>query len=330
MNSRVRFWLNAAAVAALLFPPCARAKDVLELQSHAAEDGWFHYRLRTLEDPFFNGIHIAGIGPWFTNYITSIVPEGWTNGFYNGTWNGIAYDGWAPQPRLNEISFSVQSGQHHFREGMVTLIIGLTSFDPMFSGGGYINLKALVPCRPEDASGGEQEMVTRAELVPDVVVDELIVTNGLVYGITFSWNGESTVQMEGSHDFVAWIPIARIHGYAPQTTWRTNVALNGFGSFFRLSLLSARHLPGLASQAGKGTRAGPTIPLQQQRIAGSKLLVMFISEPGKSYVIEQSEFGGEIFSRARVDASEAVTEVPLEIVHDRPSVKIHVRELTEK
>jgi hypothetical protein len=328
MNSILRFSLCVAAAICLFVPPCVLARDVFELESRATEDGWFHYRLRTLEDPFFTEIHIPAIGPWFTNYITSILPERWTN-IHNGSWNGIAYDETTPQPRLNEINFSVQSTEQHFREGKVTVIIVLQSFDPTFNGGGYINMKALVPCGPDEASGGNPKMVTRAQLVPDVILDELIVTNGLVYGVTFSWDGESTVQIEGSHDFGTWTPIARLHGYPGQTTWHTNVALNGFGNFFRLSLLSARHLPGFASQAAKELRAGRIIPLQQQRIAGSKWVATFLSVPGKRYVIEQSGLSGDFFSRTSVHATKAITEVALEIAHDRNIVGIQVRELSE-
>jgi hypothetical protein len=76
-------------------------------------------------------------------------------------------------------------------------------------------------------------MVARFELLPDLVINQLILTNGEVHGLTFSGTSLETVELQGSHDLTNWTAITQFEGSAPGT-WTTNASLNAYGEFFRL------------------------------------------------------------------------------------------------
>lgn len=221
-------------------------RDVLELETRYLGDGCFQYQLRTLYDPFFVDISIGQLAPiGFTNYVSNTVPPHWTNFFFGGQWNGILFDETAPQPRINEISFTVCSSLTSFRKDTNGFFFNLQltladCFEFRDLGAGRI-FPCLVPCAPEEADGSAPDLVFRQELIPDLKIDELILTNRDVYGLKFSWATTSTVELQGSHDFINWTPVARFFGDAPQTTWTTNSSLNAFGEFFRLRLIADRH-----------------------------------------------------------------------------------------
>lgn len=222
------------------------AREAIELESGYDGDGWFHYRLRTLEDPFLAGVQFGQLLPVpFPDYQTNTVPDDWTNFFSNEQWSGIIFDATNAQPRINEISFSVKSGSTHFKRkpyGFKTKVY--FTFADQYKGGlgGYLNLDCLIPCAPEEADGSPPTLVYRQELVPDVKIDRLVLTNQNIYGVTFSWAEPSTVELQGSFDMTSWTNIARFFGDPPQTTWTTNISLNQYGRFFRLSLVSNSHV----------------------------------------------------------------------------------------
>lgn len=242
-----RFLVLLLAVVACLFGTSVLfGRDAVELRSRYLGDGLFEYRLRTLEDHLFSEIKFSQLVPGpFTGYVSNTLPPHWTNGLYKGHWNGIHYDESLPQPRINEITFSVQTSSTHFRRepyGFGTILS--VHFDPQYFGGesegGYLNLDCLVPCAPEESDGSATVLVSRHEFVPDIVIDGLVFTNGHVHGLTFSWPVTSTVELQASHDLVAWTPVARFPGQSGQTTWTTNSPLEGFGRTFRLLLIDTR------------------------------------------------------------------------------------------
>src|ERR1039457_5862671 len=99
MSNRIQFVLIASIWTfgvAIVF-----GKDAIELESRYDGDGWFHYRLRTLEDPFLTEIYFGQLLPDpFANYLTNTLPDHWTNFFYVGKWTGIMFDRAVPQPRI--------------------------------------------------------------------------------------------------------------------------------------------------------------------------------------------------------------------------------------
>jgi hypothetical protein len=222
------------------------ARDVIEVESRYLGNGCFQYTLRTLEDPFVTDIFFGYLGPQpFTNYVSNTLPPHWTNSISEGNWWGIAYDASVPQPRVNETSFSVCSSSTSFRReqyGFQTTFAFLLAdcFQTRYWAGTF-NSPCLVPCAPEEADGSDHQMVFRFEIVPDLVINQLIVTNGEVHGVTFSWVSASTVELQGSHDLSYWTPVARLAGYSPATTWTTNSSLNACGKFFRLRAISVKN-----------------------------------------------------------------------------------------
>lgn len=226
----------------------AFGKDAVELQSRYVGDGWFEYRLRTLEDPFLSELTFDQLAPSpFTNYLESVVPTNWTNSFRDGEWRGIKFDNSVSQPRITEILFSVKSSSTHFRRESYGFNTGIhvTLAEDYFgreSLGGYLNLECLVPCLPEEADGSSPILISSHEFISDILLTELVVTDGSVHGVTFSWDNDSTVQLDASHNLAEWTPVARFFGSPPSTTWTTEESLNSYGTFFRLSLISARHL----------------------------------------------------------------------------------------
>lgn len=295
-------------------------KDAVEVESHYAGDGWFEYRLRTMEDPFFAGIEFGQLLPSpFTNYVENTLAPHWTNYFYKGKWTGLMYDASVPQPRLNEISFSVRSSSTHFRReqyGFGTMVYYEFTFPYQgLSGlGGYLNLNCLVPCAPEEADGSPDTLVSRMEVIPDIKIDELILTNGQVCGVTFSWVQPSTVELQRSEDLGSWETVARLFGDPPQTTWTTNVSLGSSGTFFRLLLVAASHV----SEAPAATLAAgdfqtiKEIPVVDQRLMGGQIRIGFPSAPNALYEVEHCEWRGDTIATKRIRASERFTPLVFE------------------
>src|SRR6266498_3593949 len=175
------------------------SRDVVEVESRYLGDGWFQYGLRTLPDPFIIEIGFANLVPYpFTNYVLSIAPPHWTNYFSKEEWWGIAHDQSGPQPRLNEINFSVRSSLTHFKQqphGFETFfaVILADCFRSTYIAG-YVNLPCLIPCAPGEADGSPPQLVARFELIPDLIINRLILTNGEVHGLTFSGVSIETVE----------------------------------------------------------------------------------------------------------------------------------------
>src|SRR5262249_30666081 len=147
-----------------------------EVESRYMGDGTFQYTLRTLEDPRIAQIGFGQLLPYpFTNYLSNTTPPHWTNFFYQGEWTGIMFDASGPQPRLNEISFSVSSSLTHFKlqpHGFET-ILAVTLADCLGgeSFGGYRNFDCLVPCSAEEADDSAPQLLSGAELFPDLVIN---------------------------------------------------------------------------------------------------------------------------------------------------------------
>lgn len=336
MNSkRIRTTLLAVIIWTLELS-VGLARDVLEVESSYRGDGWFDYRLRTLEDPFFKGIRFGQLLPDpFTNYVANTLPDHWTNFYYNGKWTGIMFDATAPQPRINEISFSVRSSSTHFRRanyGFNTSI--LLEFVDFYLGGGiggYVNLECLVPCAPEEADGSPAAIVSRREIIPDVTIDQLILTNGAVHGVSFSWSEPSTVELQGSHDLVNWTSVARFFGNPPQTTWTTNVPLNSFGAFFRLSLIANSHLANAQAATTLASQAQPSVetPIGSLQFIDHQIRIGFVSVPNTVYEVDYCEWLGGTIATKRIVASKAYTTVLFDLREPRRAAIFKARQLAD-
>lgn len=313
----------------------ASARNAMEVESSYLGEGWFEYRLRTLDDPFIKKITLFQLVPWpFTNYVESVPPAHWTNFFYSGDWNGIKSDNTEVQPRIKEVVFRAKSSFTNFRRRQYgfTSILGVQLADPYEGGaGGYINLDCLIPCAPEEADGSASNIVSSIELIRDMVIDELIHTNGEIHGLTFSWNQKSTVQLEGSHDTKQWTPIARFFGTPTQTTWTTNTALNPYGNFFRLSLIANRHFTnGLAMGTSLVHASGAgEIPIQSQQIVDGKIKIGFASIPDTHYELVHDQWSGPTQTVQQVTAVGSFTSVTFDLIESQRGGSFRVRQLTK-
>ena len=145
-----------------------------------------------------------------------------------------------------------------------------------------------MPCAPAEADGSLPTLVSRQEFVPDIKIDELIRTNQDIHGLTFSWSEPSTVEFQGSHN------LSRFFGDPPQTTWTTNVSLNSFGKFFRLSLIANRHLTNSQAFGAIVSKSqnSPEVPIESLEFVGSQIRIGFASVPNVTYALDECECSG--------------------------------------
>lgn len=313
----------------------ASSRNAIEVESRYLGEGWFEYRLRTLDDPFIKNITLVQLAPWpFTNYVESVPPAHWTNFLDSGDWWGIKADGTEIQPRLQEVVFRAKSNSTSFRRqqyGFVVVLV-LHMADPYEGGaGGYVSSDCLVPCTPEEADGSASNMISRVEIVRDMLIDELIHTNGEIHGLTFSWNQMSTMQLEGSPDMKNWTPIARFFGTPPQTTWTTNSALNPYGNFFRLSLVANRQLTTGLSAATLAARSLTTsdIPIQSQQVVDGKIKIGFASTPGIGYEVVYDQWSGQTQAVQQVTAAGSFTWATFDLIKPQPGGSFRVRQFSK-
>lgn len=331
IKNRILMSIVTAMVWAL-GPSTGLSKDCFELESHYNGDGWFTYDLRTLDDPLIAVIRLSALEPWFTNFVACTPPDHWTNYFFQGNWTGIMYDQSSLQPRINEINFSVQSGSTFFRRESLgfTAIVGI-QVAPILGGdwfGGYVRLDCLVPCAPQDADGSPPDLVSELELIPDVKIDGLIVTNGAVYGLTFSWAAPSTVELQGSHDLTNWTSVAQLFGSPPQTTWTTNVPLNSFGDFFRLRLLANTNNQASVTIASRSQQSSD-VPIVCQEIINGQIRVGFASVPNAVYEVASCEISGRAITAKQVRATNTFTSVLFPIGEPRNAARFGARQLIQ-
>jgi hypothetical protein len=300
----------------------AFGRDGMEVESRYDGDGWFHYRLRTLEDPFLASIDLRQLLPDpFPGYLTNTLPNHWTNSYYGDKWSGLMFDWTAPQPRINEISFSVRSTSRHFRRqaNRFHTILYLEFTDPYFFPGGgiggYVNLDCLLPCAPEQADGSPPALISRHEFIPDIKIDELIRTNQDIYGLTFSWAEPSTVELQGSHNLVDWTTVSRFFGNPPRTTWTTNVSLNRFGQFFRLSLIANSHLTKNRAAAAIISESdySPEVPIEGLKFIDSQIRIGFVSAPNATYLLDERAWSGPTIATRQIEATKAFTTLSFDI-----------------
>lgn len=291
----------------------ARATTFLELQSTYLGDGWFQYRMNVLNDPFFTQVSVTGLQIGFTNEIDhSTTSANWFN-----TDSANAYSSWSfssiPQPpfgvtcmiRSSETAYKLETNQFN-GDALVTSFLNLTGIYPgILSGGGVFsqnvvgcaNMPCLVPCPPEGADNSPTNFVYDLKLAPDVVIKQLIQTNGQIQGVDFLWGSEATFVLQGTSDFKNWTNIAYVWSYPPETIWTTNQTLNSRGSFFRLELVTDGHSTNLTPLVSN-LAVKPKIPIHTPpvitscRLTGENIVVgVSSSSPGQGYYLQALDSG---------------------------------------
>lgn len=193
----------------------------------------------------------------------------------------------------------------NFLDGAIVLVsLYLADFNPLPSSGvysqnivGYAGFPCLVPCSPEAADGSPTNFSYALKLLPDISIQQLIQSDGVVSGVDFLWEYDSTLLLQASTDLTTWTNVAYLWSYPPETLWTTNTPLNDFGNFFRLELVSNGHqtdLPPLNSNAvlvkPATAKASMTSSATIPRISGcqmtqGKIAVNVATQPNQHYTV---------------------------------------------
>jgi len=285
-----------------------RASTFLELQSTYLGAGWFQYQMKVLNDPFFTQVNVTGVQVGFTNetdHSTSATNWGntdWTNAY--SSWSFTNYV--SPTPpfaitwriRSSETAFKLQTNNFN-GDALVMSFLNMTGIYPGVLSGvvwgqnilGCANLPCLVPCRPEEADNSPTNFVYDLKLAPDVVIKQMIQTNGGIYGVDFQWDSAATFLLQGTADFKNWTNIAYIWSTPPETLWTTNQTLSSRGSFYRLELMTdgySTNVPPLGSNLKFAPNLfvpRPTV-ITGCRLNGGSMVVAFTSSPGQSCSVQ--------------------------------------------
>ncbi|HEX4350358.1 MAG TPA: hypothetical protein VH251_08215 [Verrucomicrobiae bacterium] len=248
----------------------ARATTFLQFQSTYLGDGWFQYQMNVLDDPFFTSVDVGAV-MIFTNQINqSTTSTNWINSASDASTSTWSSTGDWPERPYQE-TFLIRSSETSYRLGtnfdgaIAILSLDLAELNPAYVTGvysqnivGYAWMSCLVPCTPDEADNSPTNYTFLLKLLPDVGINQLIQTNGSIYGLDFTWDYESTFLLQGSADMNNWTNVAYVWSYPPETTWTTNTPLNSFGNFFRISMVANEHstnLPSLNSAATVTPRA---------------------------------------------------------------------------
>ena len=250
----------------------ARATTFLQFQSTYLGDGWFQYQMSVFNDPFFTEADITGVVVNFPGEIgSSTTSTNWSETDSEdalSTWSST--NGYPARPYQE--TFLIQSSDTSYRlatnfdAAVTTFSLFLTGFTPPLGGGGvysenvvgYAWMHCLVPCTPDEADGSPTNYVFVLKIVPDVAINQLIQTNGNIYGIDFTWGYDSTFLLQASTDLNNWTNAAYVLSNPPETIWTTNTPLNNFGNFFRIFLIADGYdtnLPALNSSTAEISKA---------------------------------------------------------------------------
>jgi hypothetical protein len=285
--------------------------------------GWFQYRMRAFNDPFFTQGSVTGAQIGFTNEIDhTAVSTNWAQTGYDNAYASWAFTNGTAPPLPYEITWLIRSSETTYKlqtnvfngDVIMQLSLAFAGIYPGVAGGvfsqniaGCAGLPCLVPCPPEEADGSPAHFNYKFKLAPDVLVDHLIHTNGAVHGVDFDWDSEATFMLQGTKDFNNWTNIATVWSYPPETSWTTNVALNDQGSYFRLQLMTDGHSTNLSSLVSSSPAVTPKIipntPLviTSCRLTGSNVAVVVSSSPGQGFTVQALD------SRLVVRQSQQVT-----------------------
>jgi hypothetical protein len=338
-----RFVIIVLLVGALGIPIRAQERHQVELESTYLGDGWFQYRLRSIDDPFFLFFDVMSLYvacPGFIQFGTnppdwesSVAPAGsWPES--TAIWEYPDCGTVACQSRPYERVFRVRSDRRHFNRRIGALVTMSLSMVGGYHGNaatvnmvGYMNLPALLPCAPEEADGSATNHLERVTLIslPDPQIDTLIRFGSEVRGVSFYYPESSTVRLEATRDFRTWSNITYIYGNSGVTGWSTNSSLNHFGDFFRLRLIAEGHatqLPPLESQLSSGYSAPPAVKSQattssfRVRPQDESLEVEIRAEPGTRHTIKLLSNSRETLQTRTIEVTNSLTRLVL----DRPTV----------
>jgi hypothetical protein len=236
----------------------------VELESTYLGEGWFRYRLRSIDDPFFlyfNMTFLTAAFPKFSEFTS--VSNGWSSLHYtNHTGPRVGWEysyDWPGQSRPYERVFFARTEHRSFKRGPYAQIGMSLSFLGGYHGYlathnivGFMPLHALVPCPPDEADGSPTNLLERFTVIdlPEIRIDDLVRSGSNIIGFSFTYPEESTVLLQGSRDFQTWTNVGYVYGNAGTTTFQSGTVLNPYGNFFRVLLAAEGHASLLTNAAG--------------------------------------------------------------------------------
>jgi hypothetical protein len=235
----------------------AQASTSLTLQSTCLGNGWFQYQLNMKKDPFVTSVSIQHF--WVAT--TNVDDQSTTSTNFVFGWDVLAYgqtyaewscaaSNWPPtDPPFTETfllhspetSWKMFTSSNRLAGANMDFTLQWNNLAPYGAGqtesivaGGH----CLVPGNPNEADGSPTNCTYVVELVPDIIINHLIQTNGSIYGVDLTWNGTSTFALQASADLNHWTNVTYIWSSPPETVWTTNAPLNSYGQFFRVALVA--------------------------------------------------------------------------------------------
>jgi hypothetical protein len=309
-------------LAALLGFGCgtASATTFLEFQSTCLGSGSFQYSMKVMKDPYITEAGFYGLYLPFTNLVDqSTSSTNWSCDGTNGAppWVSWSSDGDPVIPPCTN-TFLAQSSESSYRLANVTncdgtptgdgavVTLGLT-VNALFPGNsfvGYAWMPCLVPCSPDQADNSPTNFVFDLVLVSDIQINGLIQTNGVVCGVDFTYNYQSTLLLQATTDLINWTNVAYIWTTPPETIWTTNVSLGNYGQFFRLELVAGEYttnLPPLSSAvtlapgtAAKADATTTTAKVTNVHFVQGKVMVTVAAQPGQTLQVQAADSQGTL------------------------------------
>jgi hypothetical protein len=346
MKKRSILFLPFALLLALAPPSLARHQ--IELESTYLGDGWFRYRLTTVDDPFFAFFDLGSLSATFENRAEyGPTPDDWgtSTNFAGATaWEPIGPVLPGSQVRPYERTFLVRSLSRHFRQQVSALITmsfgtvgGYHGYATSINIVGYVNINALVPCPESEADGSPTNLLTKVSIInlPDVEILSLVRNGAATHGVTFRYDEASTLRLDGTADFRSWNKIAYLYCDAGVTTWTTNQPLDTFGNFYRLLLVAEGHvtnLPPLNASSSPGPLfvSANANPMKVPRCApvADGVEVTIATQPGNTYEISLLDGSARPVQSQSLTASSEVATVHFSTKPLRSVVLIQARDTT--
>jgi len=233
----------------------SQARYQVELESTYLGEGWFRYRLRSIDDPFFLFFDLASLGAPFVSRVEyGPTPSGWriaSNSLVSSgesvSWE-VEESPWvADQLRPYERTFLARSAETHLKTQLGAVFTMSLATVGGYHGPatsinivGYATCNALVPCASSEADGSPTNLLTTIQIIdlPDVEILGLVRDAAGTHGLSFRYDEASTLRLEASRGLDRWSNVAYLYGVAGVTTWTTNVSLDAYGNYFRLALVA--------------------------------------------------------------------------------------------
>jgi hypothetical protein len=318
--------LGGALLAALLCLAAGStsATTFLTLQSTYLGNGSFQYQMNLMDDPFFAEADITGLEVPFTNEISQTCdPAHWAyDDTYAYGWDLTNY--FASRP--NQSTFTMQSTETSYRLGnysptnydgaCVLMSLVFSDFNPGWNGivsanvVGTAMLPCLEPCDAADADGSPTNFVYAFKIIPDIVINQLLQTNGVVCGVDFTWDDTDIFVLQGSSDLYNWTNIAYITSTPPDTVWTTNVSLSNYGQFFRVALTSQDY-PMVQQRTAKTAIApSPSSPqVTACKAVNGKFVVSLTAQTGSAVQLQAMDWRGKVKQTQQVTMQAGSTTV---------------------